>query len=198
MNIISRKDAKEQGLKYYFTGKECINGHISKRRTVKADCLQCIRDRDLKSYKENPSKFKERQRAFYKENKVRIIERSLKYQRKNNSKRSKRISSDPFLCMARRARSRIQKAFLRGGFSKKSKTHEMLGCSWGEFFIHIEKQFEKGMSWNNKEKWHIDHIIPLASAKTEKEMISLMHFSNLRPLWANENISKSSKMEFLI
>lgn len=198
MLIISRKEAKEQGLKYYFTGKECLNGHISKRRTVRGDCLQCIRDRDLQSYKKNPSKFKERQKCFYQENRIRIIERSSKYQQKNNHKRRERMLSDPKLSMAHRARSRIQKALSRGGFSKKSKTHEMLGCSWDEFRIHIERQFSKGMSWDNKEKWHIDHIIPLASAKTEKELAALAHFTNLRPMWASENISKGCKVEFLI
>ena len=25
---------------------------------------------------------------------------------------------------------------------------------------HLEKQFTKGMTWENHGKWHIDHVIP--------------------------------------
>jgi hypothetical protein len=41
--------------------------------------------------------------------------------------------------------------------------------------------------------WHIDHIIPL-SAKTEEEIIKLCHYTNLQPLWAEENRAKSNKI----
>ncbi len=52
------------------------------------------------------------------------------------------------------------------------------------------------MSWDNHTKygWHIDHIIPLASAKTEEELKSLCHYTNLQPLWAKENLSKGAKI----
>jgi hypothetical protein len=50
------------------------------------------------------------------------------------------------------------------------------------------------MNWSNRNLWHIDHIIPLASAKTEEEMIKLCHYTNLQPLWAIENMSKGSKI----
>jgi hypothetical protein len=59
---------------------------------------------------------------------------------------------------------------------------------------HIEKQFIDDMNWDNKGNWHIDHIIPLSSAKTEVELMKLFHFSNLQPLWASDNIKKSNKI----
>ena len=53
------------------------------------------------------------------------------------------------------------------------------------------------MSWENHgsydrnfKTWHIDHIIPLSSAKTEKDLIELFHYTNLQPLWAEHNMSK--------
>jgi hypothetical protein len=49
------------------------------------------------------------------------------------------------------------------------------------------------MSWDNKHLWHIDHIIPLSSAKTEDELKQLCHYTNLQPLWAADNIKKSNK-----
>jgi len=35
------KEAKEKGLKFYFTGKPCKHGHLSKRSVSDAHCLQC-------------------------------------------------------------------------------------------------------------------------------------------------------------
>jgi hypothetical protein len=52
------------------------------------------------------------------------------------------------------------------------------------------------MTWDNYGVggWEIDHIIPLASAKTEEEVYKLCHYTNLQPLWANENFKKGKKI----
>ena len=74
----------------------------------------------------------------------------------------------------------------------------MLGCDWGFFARHIELQFLPGMTWSNRNLWHIDHIIPLSTAKSEQDVIALNHVSNLRPLWADKNREKSDKIQFVI
>ena len=58
--------------------------------------------------------------------------------------------------------------------------------------------FDERMSWENHgaKTWHIDHIIPLASAKTEEEVFLLCHYTNLQPLWWSDNLSKGSKLNF--
>jgi hypothetical protein len=53
------------------------------------------------------------------------------------------------------------------------------------------------MNWDNKEFWHIDHIIPLSSAKDKEELIKLCHYSNLQPLWAEDNYKKRGKVPLL-
>ena len=61
---------------------------------------------------------------------------------------------------------------------------------------HLEKQFTSGMNWNNNtlHGWHVDHIIPLSSAKTLDDVERLCHYTNLQPLWAKDNILKSDKI----
>jgi len=39
--IIKRQDAKNINLRYYYTGKECIHGHIDYRYTISGKCLTC-------------------------------------------------------------------------------------------------------------------------------------------------------------
>lgn len=107
--------------------------------------------------------------------------------------RNKR-KSDPIFAMKNRVRVRINRYIKNMGATKSQKTIEILGCQWVELKHHLEKQFKDGMSWLNRNQWHIDHIIPLASAKTELELIKLSHYTNLQPLWAFDNMKKGAKM----
>jgi len=50
------------------------------------------------------------------------------------------------------------------------------------------------MTLDNQGKWHLDHIIPLATTKTEKDVIRLNHYTNFQPLWAKDNLSKGYKI----
>ena len=80
------------------------------------------------------------------------------------------------------------------GFSKESKTAKTLGCSWKQFTKHIESQFTDGMSWDNKSEWHLDHVVPLSCATTIEGLEKLSHYTNIRPLWAAENLRKSDNL----
>ena len=64
-----------------------------------------------------------------------------------------------------------------------------IGCTKDEFKAHIESQFVEGMTWSNwsADGWHMDHIIPLSKGGTN-------HYTNLQPLWAKDNMSKSDKL----
>ena len=96
--------------------------------------------------------------------------------------------------MTCRLRRRMLHIFERKGWKKDIRTLEHIGCSPKELKEHLEKQFKGGMNWDNRGEWHIDHIIPLSSAKTKEELIKLNHYSNLQPLWAKENLCKGSKL----
>ena len=109
-----------------------------------------------------------------------------------------RAKVDPVFALKHRLRSLIRGSVRRGGYSKNSRTHEILGCDWQTFAKHIERQFLPGMSWDRLGEIHFDHIVASSSARTESELLALNHFTNLRPLWAKENLSKSAQITHLI
>jgi hypothetical protein len=80
------------------------------------------------------------------------------------------------------------------GKVKSDTTKNLLGCSLDEFLIHIEKQFKPGMTFENYgcHGWHIDHIIPCATFDLSRPYHQKIcfHYTNLRPMWEKENISK--------
>jgi hypothetical protein len=49
MKTITRKEAREAGLKQYFTGKACIHGHIAPRLVSNKTCIECDRIRKQKA-----------------------------------------------------------------------------------------------------------------------------------------------------
>jgi hypothetical protein len=90
-------------------------------------------------------------------------------------------------------RCTILDAFKNKGFKKSSRTEKILGCDYITFIEHLKKQLPKGETLENFGRYgfHIDHIIPLSTARTEEEVIKLNHYTNLRPLWYKDNWSKS-------
>jgi hypothetical protein len=93
-------------------------------------------------------------------------------------------------------RNRLNKA-INGNYKTGSAVKD-LGCSIEDFKLYMESQFQPGMSWDNHtvNGWHIDHIIPLSKFDlTDHEKLKkACHYSNLRPLWAKDNLSKSDKV----
>ena len=127
-------------------------------------------------------------RIYKQKNRKSLREKELIY-------RKERMASDPFYRAKVDARNLIRKAISKGGYSKKSRTEEILGCSFEQFKEHIESQFMENMSWSNRSEWQIDHIIPISFAKDEGELLLINHYTNLRPLWTIDNQLKSDNIE---
>jgi hypothetical protein len=81
-------------------------------------------------------------------------------------------------------------------------SESLLGYTIAELRTHLERQFLPGMSWHNMGKWHIDHIVPLASftitGPDDPELKRAWALPNLRPLWARDNIAKGAKTTSLL
>ena len=91
-------------------------------------------------------------------------------------------------------RNRVRFALKNYTENKKCHTMEYVGCTIEELRIHLEKQFEEGMTWENIGEWHIDHRRPCASFNLsgEEEKHKCFHFTNLQPLWGLDNLSKGA------
>ena len=89
MEIITRKEAIEKGLKRYFTGKPCKYGHVSEKTCPNGTCVDCREAHDKKRKGMQKGYFKE----YRKKNKVKLAEYQKKYHVKNyinlKSKRNK-------------------------------------------------------------------------------------------------------------
>lgn len=82
------------------------------------------------------------------------------------------------------------------------KAEAFLGYTMSELREHLERQFTRGMNWDRfcKGEIHIDHIVPVSSFNLEcaDDLRSAWCITNLRPLWASDNLRKGSKQEYLI
>lgn len=99
--------------------------------------------------------------------------------------------------MAILIRSRLSNA-LNGQFKSGSSIDD-LGCTVDEFIIYIESKFLAGMNWDNhgRRGWHLDHIIPISSfdLSNREEFLKAVHYTNIQPLWAIDNLRKSNKIQ---
>jgi len=112
---------------------------------------------------------------------------------KKNAYQKYRKATDPLFKLKSNIRNLIGISINRNGYKKTSRTYEILGCSYEEFKVYIESKFLEGMSWENRSEWHLDHIIPVSYGLNEEEILALNHYSNLQPLWAIDNLSKSNR-----
>ena len=221
MEIISRKAAEDSSLKRYFTGKPCKHGHIDERLVKTQTCLSCAKIYRARDYdKHRASRLASaagfranNSETIRKKDAVRNVlrrdakaDQHIRYNEANKAERSakhvelrrRKRATDPVFAAKHRIRSLIAQSLKKCGFGKSTKTAAILGCTFGEFKVHIERQFLRGMTWENRNLWQIDHITPMASARTEADAIALNRFTNLRPMWSADNLEKSDKILFLI
>ena len=152
---------------------------------------------------ENKEKSKEIRKKYIVENAKIIKEKRKKYNKENKIKNDvyrynyikNRLNTDCLFKFKTNAANLIRQSFKYKKFTKKSKTREILGCSYEEFKIHLESKFLSWMNWDNHGKyngteaygWDIDHIVPVSSAITEEDIVRLNHYTNLQPLCSKVN-----------
>ena len=171
---------------------------------LRADCKCCVKENVIKWQAENPEKVKEIQtkssakwNAINPEKRKEILAKSKtkdEYKAKRNIQLKQRKLDDPLFKLSDNIRCLIRSTIKNSGLQKHSKTQAILGCTFEEFKIHIESQFQDGMTWDNYPEWEYDHIYPVSLAENEEHLIKLNHYTNFQPLWAEDNRRKSNKL----
>jgi len=155
-----------------------------------------------RTYQNNKERRKEAARAYASSEKVRAAARARgklpEFRAKRNAYLRARRAADPAYKMRYYLRNQLR-AYVNG--SKSARFQEIVGCSIEQLREHIERQFDKRMTWSNWSVagWHIDHIRPLNAFDLSRpeEVKAAWHFTNLRPLWAKENRLKSDRFLLL-
>lgn len=81
--IISRKEAQLLGLKRYFTGSTCTNGHTEERITSNGACIRCSYERTAKYRAADPGKYRAMDAIYKSRNSSQIKQRRALYYRAN-------------------------------------------------------------------------------------------------------------------
>jgi hypothetical protein len=163
-----------------------------------------LREKSLQRYYENREYYLSKQKEWLSANQEKRNKQQREYSYKNRQKRNEYLKNkkqrDAQFRVRKNIRDRMRAAM--NGMGKSKHTMELLGCSIEELKIYLEKQFVKGMCWDNygKKGWHIDHILPCASFDlTDPEQQKIcFHYTNLQPLWAKDNYKKRDKIIIMI
>lgn len=163
-----------------------------------------------KQYREkNKEELLSKHRDYYKKNRERLLDQKREYTNKKEVKKHrveyekeywrKRRIEDPVVDMRIRCRNRLHSFMQHHGYKKVCKTKEMIGCEWSELCEHLLATWQQnyGTKWDG-EDYHIDHIIPLATANTSDDVIKLFHYTNLQMLKPIHNLDKKDKIDYTI
>ena len=133
-------------------------------------------------------KYREENPEYYQNYRKEHLEERAAYMRE-------RYANDIQYKLSRIVRGRLWKVVSRE--QKVGSAVHDLGCTLEELKTHLENQFEEGMTWDNwkPDGWHIDHIKPLNKFDLTDpvQFKEAVHYTNLQPLWWNENLEKGDK-----
>ncbi|EKS29289.1 HNH endonuclease [Afipia felis] len=174
-------EARELGVDRYFTGVECVNGHLSPHYTVSRFCVECRSETNGKFRAENPSYHRGKKAEFRANNPGVHAARARDYRRRRGDKvretEAKYRKQNPLRKIAKDARRRAREK--AGTYTAdelndilKSQKYRCVYCS---------------TSIRAHSKRHLDHVIPLAKGGVNDK-------SNLQFLCVACNLSKSDKM----
>jgi hypothetical protein len=184
-------------------GKIYRKMNIEKRKETLKNWYDKNPNYNKKYYLNNFEYLNKKNKEWYRLNTEKHREFSKKWE-ENNKEKMKKYYNDrikiirkinPLKTLQFNVRVRIYSILKIKNITKQKKTFDIVGCSPEVLKEYLEQKFTEGMSWELMGKYiHIDHIIPLSSANTEEEIYKLCHYTNLQPLWAEDNLKKSNKI----
>jgi len=171
-----------------------INNHNFYMKEGKLDtssCKECKKQYRKQYHIKNRDKILEQKREYGSRPEVIKQTRKTKNNYYNN-KLKYNTGNQVRVNLSKRIRDYINKS--------GSSVLDFIGCSIDDLKSHLEKSFTDGMSWENYgvHGWHIDHIRPCCSfdLTDPEQQRECFHYTNLQPLWAEDNLAKGGRYEF--
>jgi phage-related minor tail protein len=188
---------KEQDHRYYLKNKEKI---IKQVKEYRINNSAVVKEYQKKKYRLNKETYLAKNKIYRVKNHKKILEGKKRYRLANKNKilayQSKyeelQRKINPKFRIKAALRTRIHNAVRKG--YKSASTVQLLGCTVKDLKNHLELQFQPNMSWSNYGEWHIDHRKPCASfdLTKESEQRKCFNYTNLQPLWAEDNLRKGA------
>jgi len=187
-DIEYRKKNKEKIAKYKAEWAKANPDIVLESKKRNIECKKMSDKRYAKEHKKRLNKYKS---EWAKANPVKVRKANRDYTKK-------KLATDPLYKLKHYISCNIRNSIRKNGYTKKSRTHEILGCTFEEFKTYIESQWEDWMNWDNygnpkdgifepDKTWDIDHIVPISTAISESEVITLNHHTNFQPLCSYNN-----------
>lgn len=142
-------------------------------------------------------RYKEWRKAYHKTKRMRRYTKEYRqtpaYKKRMSKYARDRMAKDPLFKLQGKLRGRLA-SIVRQGACRPASALRLVGCTLPELKAHLESSFAPGMGWGNwgRRGWHVDHVRPLVSfdLTQQEEVRKAMHYSNLQPLWAVDNLKK--------
>lgn len=200
----TRKEAQGLGTTYYFTGRPCKHGHVSKRNTKHGDCMECrrynyhIRETETRKrrreryysnieqqrhdsvcwYQQNTERALYTRRQYYQHNKERALERQRQWEMQN-------------IAYVREWQRKYQRENRQHSAKRRASFRQAVPQWYDHDAVALIYKQRQELEEQTNIPYHVDHIVPLNG-----ERVCGLHWSeNLQVLPASENIRKSNKHE---
>jgi hypothetical protein len=185
--------------------RDCLNFRVRLMRPiVYAKRKEYVRMYNKEYNKNNKDKISINKRKYYLNNKDKKLAANREYLKNNRDKiiikqrlnKARKYHSDPIFKAKENIRRLVALAFRNKNLDKPTTTQKILGVSsWQQFFDHLKGTSIKNYGiFDPNQDYHIDHIIPLVTAKTIDEIKALNHYSNLQFLTPIDNLKKGTKL----
>lgn len=182
----TRKEAKAQGAKFYFTGEPCSHGHIA-LRLVKGTCIECRKlewarsNEARKEYFKTSEVVKEIKRRYYERNRELVIARAAARPPEEKRRGQQKWKAANVL-------------YVRADTKNRRRKHRQATPKWltPQQRREMRELYKIAitMTKTTGEPYVVDHIVPLRS-----DTVCGLHVPwNLRVITQEENLKKSNRL----
>ncbi len=185
--IVTRAEARAQGLKHFFSGQPCVHGHLAERQTVNGTCLVCLKEKATRRYAERGREICDRQRELRYANHASELAKEREY-----ATQRRVLNRDAINAYARRwakvNRPKTAAAWARYAAAKVLRTPPWLSKEQLTAMRSFYDEAHRRTTETGK-PWHVDHIVPLRGRD-----VSGLHVPwNLQVIPGEENERKNNK-----